>query len=178
MTSNNKSKFVNLGALAIVAAILFVGYSTWKSHGSGSLLSSQPDDVVVEDITLGSGAVAEKGQIAVVKYTTYLKDGMKKIDSSLDRNSDFHFRLGAGQVVQGWDKGVQGMRVGGKRRITVPSKLGYGEKGAGQIVPPNSVLVYETELAQVEEYKVPEMPAAKKDAVKKSTVVPTPAHKK
>lgn len=173
MTSINKSKLVKLGALVSAVVLLFVGYSSFqKSSGGRNLLSSQPDDVVIEDITLGSGAVVSKGQIAVVKYTTYLKDGMKKIDSSLDRNTDFIFRLGAGQVVQGWDKGVQGMRVGGKRRITVPSKLGYGEKGAGQIVPPNSVLVYETELSRVEEYKAPEMPSAKKVAA------PASSHKK
>jgi FKBP-type peptidyl-prolyl cis-trans isomerase FkpA len=179
MKLETKTLIQKKGTLIIAVGLLIAGASLYFSKGGSSLLSSQPDDVVIETLTQGSGAVAERGQMAVVKYTTYVKAGMKKVDSSLDRNSDFVFRLGAGQVVAGWDKGTQGMRVGEKRRITVPSKYAYGEKGAGDTVPPNAVLVYDTELVRLEEYKAPVFNKAQPEAVKQSPkTVETPAAKK
>ena len=101
-----------------------------------------------EDITLGSGETAQAGQSVTVHYTGWLTDG-KKFDSSKDRNQPFKFDLGAGEVIRGWDEGVQGMQVGGVRKLTIPASLGYGARGAGGVIPPNATLVFEVELLGV-----------------------------
>jgi FKBP-type peptidyl-prolyl cis-trans isomerase len=106
-------------------------------------------DLKIEDLKVGTGAEAVAGKAVTVHYTGWLTDG-KKFDSSLDRKEPFKFMLGAGQVIPGWDKGVQGMKVGGKRKLTIPPQLGYGERGAGALIPPNSTLVFEVELLKVE----------------------------
>jgi FKBP-type peptidyl-prolyl cis-trans isomerase len=101
-----------------------------------------------EDIEAGTGAVAQRGQKAKVHYTGWLKNG-QKFDSSKDRNEPFEFALGAGQVIKGWDEGVAGMKVGGKRRLTIPADLAYGARGAGGVIPPNAELTFEVELLGV-----------------------------
>jgi FKBP-type peptidyl-prolyl cis-trans isomerase len=101
-----------------------------------------------EDLVVGSGAEAVAGKTVSVHYTGKLTDGTK-FDSSLDRGDPFSFRLGAGQVIKGWDQGVAGMKVGGKRMLTVPPELGYGERGFPGAIPPNSTLVFEVELLGV-----------------------------
>jgi FKBP-type peptidyl-prolyl cis-trans isomerase FkpA len=98
-----------------------------------------------EDTTVGSGAIASKGQTVSVHYTGWLENGTK-FDSSKDRNDPFEFKLGAGQVIRGWDEGVAGMKVGGVRRLTIPPQLGYGDRGAGGVIPPKAVLIFEVEL--------------------------------
>jgi FKBP-type peptidyl-prolyl cis-trans isomerase FkpA len=98
-----------------------------------------------EDITIGSGATAKAGNLVSVHYTGWLTDG-KKFDSSKDRNEPFDFNLGAGQVIKGWDEGVQGMQVGGVRKLTIPAALGYGARGAGGVIPPNATLIFEVEF--------------------------------
>ena len=98
-----------------------------------------------EDLTAGTGAEAVAGKNVSVHYTGTLTDG-SKFDSSHDRGEPFRFRLGAGQVIQGWDQGVVGMKVGGKRRLTIPPELGYGARGFPPVIPPNSTLVFEVEL--------------------------------
>ena len=102
-----------------------------------------------EDTTVGEGAVAKAGQHVSVHYTGWLyNDGVKgaKFDSSKDRNDPFGFDLGRGQVIKGWDEGVQGMSVGGTRRLVIPAELGYGARGAGGAIPPNATLMFEVEL--------------------------------
>ncbi|HEX9181241.1 MAG TPA: FKBP-type peptidyl-prolyl cis-trans isomerase [Burkholderiales bacterium] len=101
--------------------------------------------LMIEDLTEGSGAVAAAGQNATVHYTGWLTNG-RKFDSSKDRNQPFAFPLGGGRVIAGWDEGVQGMRVGGVRKLTIPPDLGYGAYGAGGVIPPNATLVFEVEL--------------------------------
>ena len=101
-----------------------------------------------EDLVEGDGAVAEAGQTVTVHYTGWLTDG-SKFDSSLDRNQPFQFALGKGQVIRGWDEGVQGMKIGGKRKLTIPPQLGYGAAGAGGVIPPNATLVFDVELLEL-----------------------------
>jgi FKBP-type peptidyl-prolyl cis-trans isomerase FkpA len=98
-----------------------------------------------EDLVDGDGDVAAVGQQVSVHYTGWLTDGTK-FDSSVDRNEPFRFALGRGMVIRGWDEGVTGMKVGGKRKLTIPPQLGYGAQGAGGVIPPNAVLVFEVEL--------------------------------
>ena len=111
-------------------------------------MSSQvttPSGLTYEDLEPGTGATAVPGQKAKVHYTGWLKTG-QKFDSSLDRNDPFEFTLGAGMVIRGWDEGVSGMKVGGKRKLTIPPDLGYGARGAGGVIPPNAELIFEVEL--------------------------------
>lgn len=104
----------------------------------------------VEDIKVGEGVEAKSGDIINVHYTGTLADGTK-FDSSLDSGKPFTFQLGAGRVIQGWDLGVQGMRVGGVRKLTIPSELAYGAAGAGGgIIPPNATLIFQVELLEIQ----------------------------
>jgi FKBP-type peptidyl-prolyl cis-trans isomerase FkpA len=105
-----------------------------------------------EDVVVGEGAEAVAGRKVKVHYTGWLYDNGqvgKKFDSSKDRNDPFVFPLGAGMVIQGWDEGVQGMKVGGTRKLIIPSELGYGAYGAGGVIPPHATLLFEVELLGV-----------------------------
>jgi FKBP-type peptidyl-prolyl cis-trans isomerase FkpA len=106
-----------------------------------------------EDTVIGSGAEATAGNHVTVHYTGWLRndDGSTgvKFDSSKDRNDPFQFPLGAGHVIRGWDEGVQGMKVGGARRLIIPASLGYGARGAGGVIPPNATLIFDVELLDV-----------------------------
>jgi FKBP-type peptidyl-prolyl cis-trans isomerase len=106
-------------------------------------------DLKIEDPLVGTGAEAKPGNKVSVHYTGWLTDG-KEFDSSKKAGRPFQFQLGAGQVIQGWERGVAGMKVGGKRKLTVPPQMGYGERGAGGVIPPNATLVFEIELLNVE----------------------------
>ena len=110
-----------------------------------------------EDVTVGKGETAAAGMSVKVHYTGWLTEGEskggvikgKKFDSSKDRNDPFVFPLGGGHVIKGWDEGVQGMKVGGTRLLTIPPELGYGARGAGGVIPPNATLLFEVELLKV-----------------------------
>jgi FKBP-type peptidyl-prolyl cis-trans isomerase FkpA len=111
-----------------------------------------PSGLVIEELVVGTGAEAAAGKKVTVHYTGWLLFGAekgRKFDSSRDRNEPFEFPLGAGKVIKGWDEGVQGMRIGGSRRLTIPPELGYGARGAGGVIPPNATLVFEVELLGV-----------------------------
>ncbi len=102
----------------------------------------------IEDLKVGTGAEAVSGKNVTVHYVGTLTTG-SKFDSSRDRNQGFQFRLGAGQVIKGWDQGVAGMKIGGLRKLTIPPELGYGAGGYPPVIPPNSTLIFEVELLSV-----------------------------
>jgi FKBP-type peptidyl-prolyl cis-trans isomerase len=100
------------------------------------------------DLVVGTGREAAAGQLVTVHYTGWLTNGTK-FDSSVDRRDPFSFPIGSGKVIRGWDEGVTGMQVGGKRKLTIPPQLGYGARGAGGVIPPNATLVFDVELLDV-----------------------------
>ena len=100
------------------------------------------------DLEEGTGAEATAGQTVVVHYRGTLEDGTQ-FDASYDRGTPFSFPLGRGRVIKGWDEGVQGMKVGGKRKLVIPPDLGYGSRGAGGVIPPNATLIFEVELLDI-----------------------------
>jgi FKBP-type peptidyl-prolyl cis-trans isomerase len=105
-------------------------------------------ELLIEDLVAGEGATPQAGQTVVVHYTGWLTNG-KKFDSSHDRRDPFRFTIGRGQVIKGWDVGVATMKVGGKRKLTIPPEMGYGARGAGGVIPPNATLVFEVELLDI-----------------------------
>lgn len=109
-----------------------------------------PSGLQYKDVKLGTGAIAKSGNKVNVHYTGWLQnpDGStgKKFDSSRDRGQPFQFPLGGGQVIRGWDEGVQGMQVGGQRRLVIPAALGYGQRGAAGVIPPGATLIFDVEL--------------------------------
>ncbi len=105
-------------------------------------------ELMIEDVQVGSGAEAKSGDKVEVHYTGWLTNGTS-FDSSHKRNQPFSFVLGEGRVIKGWDQGVSGMKVGGKRKLTIPPHLGYGSRGAGGVIPPDAELIFEVELLRI-----------------------------
>jgi FKBP-type peptidyl-prolyl cis-trans isomerase FkpA len=141
---------VVVGLLTTVAAI-----SACKKNQEGNAVSpKQPTNaeagsLVIEDVQVGTGDVASKGKTVSVHYTGRLTDGTK-FDSSLDRGRPIEFPLGTGMVIKGWDQGLDGMKVGGKRKLTIPPQLAYGDRGTpGGPIPPKATLVFDVELMAV-----------------------------
>jgi FKBP-type peptidyl-prolyl cis-trans isomerase FkpA len=133
-----------LGGFLLAPAIT----STVLAGGQKGKIVTTQSGLKYEDTKEGSGAEAAKGDTVDVHYTGWLKDG-KKFDSSKDRGKPFSFTLGAGQVIKGWDEGVQGMKIGGVRKLIIPPDLAYGQRGAGGVIPPNAELTFEVELLKI-----------------------------
>lgn len=133
----------------LVLVLLFFNAGLLEAETTMTTTSS---GLKYQDHQVGEGAEAVNGKNAVVHYTGWLNEGGKKgkkFDSSVDRGSPFSFQLGAGMVIKGWDEGVAGMKVGGKRTLMIPSALGYGTRGAGSKIPPNADLIFDVELLGV-----------------------------
>ena len=143
-----KTQIFLLGALAILAAVTLLAQNTASPTKVAGKAKSTPSGLEYWDIVVGTGATAVAGKPVKVHYTGWLTDG-KKFDSSVDRRQPFGFTLGAGEVIKGWDEGVEGMKVGGKRQLRIPPALGYGSRGAGGVIPPNATLIFDVELLDV-----------------------------
>jgi FKBP-type peptidyl-prolyl cis-trans isomerase len=137
----------------VLAAALAAGCGGTESENMAG--QSNITELMRTDVRPGTGAEAAAGQRVTVHYTGWLYDESQadkkgsKFDSSRDRNEPFTFRLGAGEVIRGWDEGVAGMKVGGQRTLTIPPGMGYGARGAGGVIPPNATLVFDVELLEV-----------------------------
>ncbi len=137
--------FLIILGVALLGGILYIGLNTQNNQEQAS---PNADGLVIENLKIGSGPAAQNSDILSVNYVGTLLDGTK-FDSSYDRNQSFSFVLGQGQVIAGWEQGVLGMKIGGKRKLTIPPSLGYGEYGAGNLIPPNATLIFEIELLSI-----------------------------
>ena len=144
---------IRLAGAALALAILAVSTPVGRSDAADNQVTEMPDGLKYTDTKTGDGATAKAGNKVSVHYTGWLSDNGakgKKFDSSVDRGQPFQFTLGAKQVIAGWDEGVAGMKVGGKRTLNIPPELGYGARGAGGTIPPNATLIFDVELVQVQ----------------------------
>ena len=115
----------------------------------GPIEGAPPAELLIEDITVGDGAEATAGQFVSVHYVGVSHSSGEQFDASWDRGEAFQFPLGGGRVIQGWDQGVQGMKVGGRRKLVIPPHLGYGARGAGGVIKPNETLIFVVDLLGV-----------------------------
>jgi len=145
---------IRLARAAVALAILAVSAPVGRSDAADNQVTEVPDGLKYTDTKIGDGASAKAGNKVSVNYTGWLYENGakgKKFDSSLDRGQPFQFTLGAKQVIAGWDEGVAGMKVGGKRTLIIPPELGYGARGAGGgAIPPNATLIFDVDLLQVQ----------------------------
>ena len=138
---------MKISHIIILSTMLFVGTGCNKGN-----TEEMGNGLIIEDLVVGEGAEAQDYNKVVVDYTGSLADG-SVFDSSLNPGREpFTFTLGAGSVIKGWDLGVEGMKVGGKRKLTIPPELGYGDQGAGDVIPPGATLIFEVNLLEVEVY--------------------------
>lgn len=152
------NRFVIVPLAVVLSAAIFLASGCSKSgepNKTTSMKESAVTDLIKTDEVVGTGAEAVAGKTVSVHYTGWLYDASapdhkgKKFDSSRDRGQPFNFPLGGGQVIKGWDEGVVGMKVGGKRTLIIPPDLAYGPRGAGSVIPPNATLVFDVELLDV-----------------------------
>src|SRR5215813_4703714 len=144
---------IRFASAAVSLAILAVSMPAGQSDAADNQVTEMPDGLKYTDAKTGDGATAKAGNKVSVHYTGWLSDSGakgKKFDSSVDRGQPFQFTLGAHQVIAGWDEGVAGMKVGGKRTLIIPPELGYGARGAGGVIPPNATLIFDVELLGVQ----------------------------
>lgn len=133
----------------VVTLLLLGNASKQTPTPSATITQTNMDELKIEDIVVGTGDEAVIGKKVTVNYSGTLIDGTK-FDSSYDRGVPFSFTLGMGEVIKGWDEGFAGMKIGGKRKLTIPPELGYGATGVGGVIPPNATLIFEVELLKVE----------------------------
>ena len=129
----------------VIILLLLGNASKQTPTPSATITQTNMDELKIEDIVVGTGLEAVSGKKVTVNYLGTLTNGTK-FDSSYDRGVPFSFNLGAGEVIKGWDEGFAGMKVGGKRKLTISPELGYGATGAGGVIPPNATLIFEVEL--------------------------------
>jgi FKBP-type peptidyl-prolyl cis-trans isomerase FkpA len=135
--------------ILIILLIGIYAITRFSNNKNSNASQATPTDLVSEDLVVGTGDTAQSGDTVSVNYTGWLTDGTQ-FDSSYDRGQPFTFQLGVGAVIAGWDQGVVGMKVGGKRRLTIPPDLAYGTGGRGSI-PPNATLIFEVELVEIKQ---------------------------
>ncbi|TLY23965.1 MAG: FKBP-type peptidyl-prolyl cis-trans isomerase [Nitrospirae bacterium] len=140
--------FSSLLSLLGLTVFTFAEEKKMNSNEAAGQVVTTESGLQYLDLVVGTGRQAKRGDTATVHYIGWLADG-KKFDSSVDRKEPFSFRVGAGQVIKGWDEGVGTMKVGGKRKLTIPPQLGYGTRGAGHIIPPNATLTFDVELLEL-----------------------------
>jgi len=145
--------FLIILGVALLGGILYIGLNKPKTNrlntqNNQEQVSPNADGLIIEDLKIGSGPAAQNSDIVSVNYVGTFLNGTK-FDSSYGRNQSFSFVLGQGQVIVGWDRGILGMKVDGKRKLTIPPSLGYGEYGAGNLIPPNATLIFEVELLSI-----------------------------
>lgn len=149
-----QNKYISL----LIIFILFIGGFFLFSVDSDKLIEDDNlniqgveqnmENLIIEDLEIGEGKEVKQNDTVVIHYTGTLQDGTK-FDSSIDRGLPFETQIGVGMVIPGWDQGVLGMKIGGKRKLVVPPELAYGEQGAGEVIPPNSTLIFELELLDI-----------------------------
>lgn len=137
--------------IVVISGLLinsFFQYTPSEAEKNAAITTAPTEKVTIEDLTVGTGPEVKPGDTVSVNYKGTLENGTQ-FDSSYDRGTPFETKIGVGAVIKGWDEGIVGMKVGGKRKLTVPSSLGYGEAGAGSQIPPNSTLIFEVELVSI-----------------------------
>lgn len=134
--------------LMVVLAVLFA-LPAYATEARAQAMTTTASGLKYADLVVGKGASPARGKQVTVHYTGTLENGTK-FDSSLDRRQPFSFVIGVGRVIKGWDEGVMGMKVGGKRKLVIPANLGYGARGAGGVIPPNATLLFDVELLDVQ----------------------------
>jgi FKBP-type peptidyl-prolyl cis-trans isomerase len=149
-TENTTTSTTTTGSVSAANPAASAAPTASAPSATGAAPVTTASGLKIEDLVVGTGATAENGKTVSVNYTGWLADeAHTKFDSSYDRGQPLQFPLGQGQVIRGWDEGVAGMKVGGKRRLTIPPNLGYGSRGAGGVIPPNATLIFEVELVDV-----------------------------
>lgn len=153
------NRYLVVSLIVVLSGVIVAASGCSKSIDSNkdtSMKESGVTELIKKDVVVGDGEEATAGKTVSVHYTGWLYDESapdhkgKKFDSSRDRGQPFGFRLGAGQVIKGWDQGVEGMKVGGQRTLIIPPDLGYGSRGAGGVIPPNATLLFDVELLGVQ----------------------------